>query len=63
MKAYAEVKKALTKLYQSTQAPAKRAKAANNQDLISYFRGVQNALAAVCMEIGFNVINGEDFDK
>ena len=63
MKNYAEIRKALIKLYQSTAEPAKRAKAANNQDLISYFRGVQNTLAAVCMEIGFNVINGEDFDK
>lgn len=38
-------------------------KAANNQNLVCYFRGVRNALAAVGIELGFNITNGEDFDK
>ena len=32
-------------------------------DLVCYFRGVRNALAAVGIELGFNITNGEDFDK
>ena len=63
MKANAEVKKALTDLYKTTIQPAGRAKAANNQNLVCYFRGVRNALAAVGIELGFNITNGEDFDK
>ena len=62
-KANAEVKKALTDLYKTTIQPAERAKAANNQNLVCYFRGVRNALAAVGIELGFNITNGEDFDK
>lgn len=50
MKANAEVKKALTDLYKTTIQPAERAKAANNQNLVCYFRGVRNALAAVGIE-------------
>ena len=57
------VKKALTDLYKTTIQPAERAKAANNQNLVCYFRGVRNALAAVGIELGFNITNGEDFDK
>ncbi len=60
---FQEVKKTLTNLYKTTIRPAERAKAANNQNLACYFRGVRNALAAVGIKLGFNITNGEDFNK